>query len=389
MSINNYRTSLMILLSASILMSCADKLEESDSNNGSLSVVASNLKAVQNEYVPASISDDGNNSIGGADDSTSSAISSDPNKDICAGLDFTACQPRLIRAYLMFGRAAVALTSQIVVSVAGNLSQTPNNSSGVIQIPEKNLTVKYNKRSLLDYDFLILSGNIPVGRVSANPKLYNVQFDTEILDQGKPGSRGGKIDIQVKFTDSQHWFSQISVSDLHCNPSKPDDPTAARIAVTRNAGLWSGQSMFYNGIAAQFSTVKSCSQTASDATGLAIYTDFVADHIAAKAALYMMKRTETSTANIQNFGFSGLCSNYPDFCQGLATANSTTVSALSTYLGGMSNPYCVQRGTATVTFNSNCSSLSPSVANQAFQANDKWVSPSVFYQTSVVIPSSL
>ncbi len=390
MLIKNFNKMCLTFLMSGLFFGCDSKLDDSANNNAAMSVVSANLKAVQNDYVPESIKDNGDkNQTAAAGAPASSAISSDGSKDICAGLDFTACQPRLIRAYLLFGQAAVFLTEQMVEQVAQDLAQTPNNSSGTVQIPDKNLTIQYKKRSLLDYDFLILSGNIPVGRVSASPTLYDIQLDAGVLDQGKPGSRGGKLDIQVNFTDITHWHSQITVTDMSCNVKKPDDPTSARISVTRNADMWSGQSMFYNGIAGALATTKTCSLIPNDNTGLAIYTDFVADHIAAKAALYMMKRSEANTASIQNFGFNGLCNNYSDLCQALATSGSTTPSAIAAYLAGMSNPYCVQRGTSTVTFNSDCHSLSPNVASQAFLPNANWIAPSVFYQMSIVIPPSL
>src|SRR5689334_14314920 len=94
-----------------VLAACAPKKEMSPDE--SLSLATANLKAVEAEYVPESISDTG------ATVSTSATTSAN---DICAGVDFVQCQPRLIRAYLLYGRASVALTLKVVTDVAKQLA---------------------------------------------------------------------------------------------------------------------------------------------------------------------------------------------------------------------------------------------------------------------------
>lgn len=387
------RFALPILVAAFSAIGCSEAPKNEDSNNEVIAAVASKLKTVEENYLPESIQETGSASAASLKSNAplSNRVSAQDD-DICAGLNIIECQPRLIRAYIMYGKGAVALTHQVVLSVARDLSNAPNNSTGVINVPEKNLKVEYNKRTVLDFDFLISQGSVPVGRVSANSDLYKIQFDLGVLEKDKPGSRGGKIEISVKYNKSSDWTSQVTVSNLLCNPNKPDDPETARISVSRKDGIWKGRSMFYNGIAAAYSGQKSCDTPASDDTGLVTYTDFVANSQAAKAAIYVMKRNETSTTDIQNFGFNLLCTNYPDLCLNLATALSTTPNEVAAFLGQMSNPYCVVRGSPAVTWNSDCRSQSAAVADAPFIADQTgelaWVTPIDFYQLEVTIPTT-
>jgi hypothetical protein len=375
------RNLINVIAVAGLLAAC-DGQPIIDTEGDGFSVTTTNLQSVEEEFVPQSITEDS-----GA--STSSVRTSSSSEDICEGVDIIECQPRLIRAYLLIGKSAVAITHKIVLSVARDLRNAPDNSSGVIQVTDQNITVEYKKRSLLDYDFLVLKNGVPAGRVSANPQLFNIQFDLNIVDADKADSRGGKIDVQVQFTDRKHWNSIVTVTGTECNPLKPDDPTNGRIAVTRTGEIWTAQAMFYNGIAADYSGTKSCATPATDATGLVFYNDVVADHQAAKAALYMMKRTETSTANIENFGLPGICSSYADLCQAIATALGVTTTDLNTHLGTLGNPWCVKRGSREVSFNNDCSALSSEVAATPFLPNGSWMSPYDFYRLDITIPEHL
>lgn len=387
------RMPLPILVAALSALGCSEAPKDDESTNEVIAAVASKLKIVEENYLPESIQETGTASAASLkSNALLSNRASVEDEDICAGLNIIECQPRLIRAYIMSGKGAVALTHMVVLSVARDLSNAPNNSTGVINLPEKNLRVEYNKRTVLDFDFLLSQGSIPVGRVSANADVYTIQFDLGVLEKDKPGSRGGKIEISVDYNKSSDWTSQVTVSNLLCNPNKPDDPETARISVNRKDGVWKGRSIFYNGIAAAYSAQKSCDTLPSDDTGLVTYTDFVADSKAAKAAIYVMKRNETSTTDIQNFGFNLLCTNYPDLCQNLATALSSTPQAVDAFLGQMTNPYCVVRGSPAVTWNSDCRSQSAAVADSPFisdlTGSLAWVSPLDFYQLEVSIPTT-
>ncbi len=385
---NILKSSISITAIAGLAFGCSPK-DTSNDNAQALAAVSSHLTSVHDNYVPASIHDDGSSSAPVDSGATSSAISTDPNHDICANLSIAECQARLLRAYLLYGRAAVGLTGQIIGSVAGDLAKAPDNSSGTFTSVADNVTIQYKKQSLLEFDFLLISGSTPVGHISSHSGKYDIQLNSTVLDKAKPGSRGGMIDIQVQFTDLTHWTSQISVTGVQCNVSKPTDPTTGRITVTRNDQIWNGQSVFYNGISGEFNNSATCADQASDNNGLVIYTDFVADHVAAKAALYLMKRSETSTASIQNYGFNEMCTNYPDLCGRLATSISSTPSAVATYLNSIQNPYCLKAGAPTVAWNSDCSSSSQAVSGHAFTPASGWMTPSDFYQMQIVIPSSL
>lgn len=384
------KTMLLVAIISLLHVACAPNKNDSNENDPAIEAMSSQLKSMGDEFLPASIYDDGRASS--SSKISANKLSTNTNHqhdDICAGVDFIECQPRLIRAYLQMGREGVYTTQKIVSDVARSLSGVGNNTSGEFRSNENGYSISYNKRSSTDFDFLILENNISIGRVSAQNGNYNVQFDLNVIDKNKADSNGGKVDIQVKLTDSTHWQSQITFSGLKCNVNKPDDPETARIYVVRNGDIWNAQSSFYNGIGAQYNGTKSCSTPASDVTGVVIYTNLVADRTAAKAAMYLLRRNEQSVANLQNFGINNYCQNYPDLCQSLATASGQSTAAVATYLGALQNPYCVHRGNAQVFFNSDCSNVSAAVAQAPLLANTTFLSPYEFYRLNISIPNQL
>ncbi|GEM_PF-4203454 len=384
------KTMLLVAIISLLHVACAPNKNDSTENDPAIEAMSSQLRSVGDEFLPASVYEDGRASTSAKISANKLATNSNnQNNDICAGVDFIECQPRLIRAYLQMGRESVYTTQRIVSDVARSLSGVSNNTSGEFRSTENGYSIAYNKRSSTDFDFLILENNVSIGRVSAQNGNYNVQFDLNVLDKNKADSNGGMVDIQVKLTDSTHWESQITFSGLKCNVNKPDDPETARIFVVRKGDLWTAQSGFYNGIGAQYNGTKSCSTPASDATGVVIYTNLVADRTAAKAAMYLMRRNEHSVAQLQNFGINNYCQNYPDLCQSLATASGQSTQAVAAFLGALQNPYCVHRGNAQVFWNSDCSNVSAAVAQEPLLPNTSFLSPYDFYRLNIVIPNQL
>lgn len=383
------KTMLLISIFSLLHVACAPSKNESNENDPAIEAMSSQLRSMGDEFLPASVYEDGRASTSAKISSNKLTKNNNQNDDICAGVDFIECQPRLIRAYLQMGREGVYTTQKMVADVARGLSGVGNNSSGEFRSNENGYSISYNKRSSTDFDFLILENNVSVGRVSAQNGNYNVQFDLNVIDKNKPDSNGGKVDIQVKFTDSTHWESQITFTGLKCNVNKPDDPETARIFVVRKGDIWTAQSGFYNGIGAQYNGTKSCSTPASDTTGVVIYTNLVADRTAAKAAMYLMRRNEQSVAQLQNFGINSYCQNYPDLCQSLASATGQSTSAVTMFLGALQNPYCVHRGNAQVFWNSDCSNVSAAVAQEALLPNMSFLSPYEFYRLNIAIPNQL
>lgn len=385
------KTMLLVAIISLLHVACAPSKNESNENDPAIEAMSSQLKSMGDEFLPASIYEDGRSAT------SSSKINSNKlgthtnsqNDDICAGVDFIECQPRLIRAYLQWGREGVYTTQKMVSDVARSLAGVSNNTSGEFRSNENGFSISYNKRSSTDFDFLILENNVSIGRVSAQNGNYNVQFDLNVIDKNKAGSNGGKVDIQVKLTDNTHWESQITFTGVKCNVNKPEDPETARIFVVRKGDIWNAQSSFYNGISGQYTGTKSCSTPASDVTGVVIYTNLVADRTAAKAAMYLLRRNEQSVSQLQNFGINRYCQNYPDLCQSLATATGQSTSAVATYLGALQNPYCVHRGNAQVFFNSDCSNVSAAVAQEALLPNNSFLSPYEFYRLNISIPNQL
>lgn len=365
------------------------KEEKNNTEDPAIGAMSSQLQSVGDEFLPASVNENGVATMSVQNASNKLSRLDSNTKDICAGVEFIECQPRLIRAYLQIGREGVYSTQRLVSGIARSLSGVQDGTSGEFRDDAKNVRITYSKRSAVDFDVLMFEGNVPAGRISAKSGVYNIQFDMGIVDKDKPGNLGGKMDIQVNYVDRTNWDSQITITGIGCNPAKPEDPETARLHVTRKGDVWHAQSMFYNGLAGYYAGAKSCSVKGNDTTGLVIYTDLVADSTAAKAALYLLRRNEQSVAQLQNYGINSYCQNYPDLCQSLATAIGQSASNVSTHFTGLKNNYCVHRGNSQVFWNNDCNNVSATIASTPLSQNSQFLSPFDFYRLNVVIPNSL
>ena len=370
---------------------CGDQPKEDEEyakQDAALMQLAGNLKAIDDEFVPESISDETPEVLA----KLSGVQGKAQDDDICGDLDLMECQPRLLRFYVRTARVMFGFSHLIVRDVARGLGQLPNGSSGTMHIEKDNVTIQYNKISFLDFELLLKQGERPVGYIKVEEGHYNLRFDIAVLEQDNPQSKGGKISVDVTFTDRQNWQTEITVTDTLCDVTDPDDPEAAYLRVGRDSGLWKGVTMFYHGATASFEDV-TCDSTSTDDTSMVIYTDFVANRRAAKAAMYFMKRNETSTANIGNFGLDGFCGHYPDLCQALGEAeglpSETAGQQIAAHLANFSNPYCAQRGSRDITWNDDCSAVSSEVSAAPLQDGSDFMTPSQFYQHSVPIPENL
>lgn len=379
---------ILIATAALLFIGCGEQPKENDTGeDAALSAAASQLKTLEEEFIPESISDDGSLQTSSASGNLSKG--SPDSDDICKDLDFIECQPRLIRAYLRYGRLSVAMTYKIVKDVALALKDTPNNSSGRVTLEDENLVIEFQKTSFKKFQFLVISGIEPVGYVSADNGSYHIQFNISALEKDDMNSKGGKIDIQVNYTDRKNWESQLAINDVLCDTFDPASPEAVSIGVQRQQGIWKGQTLLYSGIAAAPEADKSCDLAPSDENGVAIYTEFVANRSVAKAGMYLMKRTKADVSDIQNFGINSYCTNYPDNCLKMAHDLGTTQEDLTAYLNTFVNPYCMRRGSKNVTFNDDCSDVSADVANASYLPNASWMTPLDFYQMTIELPTGL
>jgi len=383
-----YLTGLLLVSS-----SCSEQPRQDDElakQDAALTALAGNLKAIDDEFVPPSVSDESTQVLSKASGSIRSKAESD---DICGTLDFIECQPRLLRFYIRTARLTFGFSRLIVLDVARGMGGIPDGSTGSIHIAAEDVTVNYRKTSFLDFELLLKKANRSVGFIKVEPGHYELRFDIATLEAGNPDSKGGKIAIDVEYLDQGNWNTEITVTDTLCDPENPDDPEAAYLNVSRIGGLWKGLTTFYHGASARFDQPLTCDSPASDQNSMTIYTDFVANKVAAKAALYFMRRNETSMANVASFGLNGLCGKYPDLCQSLGvslglpadTAGQTVANHFSQFV----NSYCAQRGSRDIQWNNTCSAVAPEVADAPLQNGSSWMAPSVFSQLSISIPDAV
>lgn len=389
------RTNCLITCLTGVLLlasGCGDQPkqdEEYAKQDAALAALAGNLKSIDDEFVPESISDESPEALA----KPGGVLSKAQEDDICGDLDFMECQPRLLRFYVRTARLMFGFSHLIVRDVARGLGHLPDGSTGTMHIEKDNVTVQYRKTSFLNFELLLKQADRPVGFIKVEEGHYELRFDIAILEQDNPQSKGGKIAVDVTFKNRESWQTEIQISDTLCDPADADDPEAAYLRVGRDNGLWKGVTMFYNGAAASFEEEITCETPRNDQNGLVIYTDFVANRRAAKAAMYFMRRNETDTQNISEFGLNGFCGHYADLCQSLGVALGLPVDTagqqVATHLSQFGNPYCAQRGSRDITWNDDCSAVSNEVSAAPLQDGSDWMAPSEFYQMSVPIPETV
>jgi hypothetical protein len=360
-------------------LACSKKPVANNSDDQQVSILSSNLKMVEKGFLPESIADDGTQSQSLANKSS--------DDDICKDLDFVECQPRLIRAYLRYGKSAVTTVNSIVTSISNDLAKTGEVSSGTIS-SENQVTIIFNKQSHTDFELILLKANQPAGRILASPNLYIIQLDMALVDNKDSETKAGKLEMKVSYENEQSWHSTLTFTELPCNSLKPEDPQTAMIEVSRAGGKWVGQSALYNSTSGDFHIAKSCSNTATPENGLIVLTEFVADAHVAKASIYFFKGSDNRTEYSQ-FGINNYCENYPDRCQSLADSFGSTPQLVDQHLNQFTNPYCVRRGSAVVTWNSSCENESSIVSESVFVKSSQWTSPLGFSQLKIVIPAQL
>ncbi len=373
------------------MVGCDEKPKDDGSvakQDAALSALASNLNDVDNEFVPESLK------VSNSQSKSQSKLVQGKTKedDICEDGELFDCQPKLLKFYVKTARETFRFSRKLILDIAHNMGSAPDGSSGVIKLKD-GITVEYNKKSFLKFDLLLKEKGQSIGYISVKNGEYDIRLDMDVIDKANPDSNGGLFEIAVKFTDRKHWQTNLHITNTHCDESDPSDPEALRIEVNRNDTTWVGQSTIYSPRATIDKATVSCSSPVDDSTAIVMYTDFVGNSTATKSALYMMRRNETSTAQINEYGIDGLCTKYPDLCQSLGLqlgyAANVAGTEVANYLGQFSNPFCVQHGSSDVIWNSDCSSSSAEVGSASFRANSDWITPSDFYQMSVELPDSL
>lgn len=348
---------LVIVITA---VSCGKKSESTSANSDPTitAVVVANLNTVGTSYSP---------------DSLKSSTGVKLMADLCAGTDLFGCQPRLIKEYIFFSKQLLAAVRMMMEGVGKGLGHLADGAKGTVTVSDLPQTsIIYKKISDTVYDVIMVNttSTDTFLDISVNGNVYSLKWNFERTPSALKNAdtpTQGSLDAVVTYTDANNWTSNIAFLGMACNVLEPRAPERIRIIMSKSNSMWSGKAMLYNGRWAYDDNVVSCNSTENDLRSMNLYTDFVGNQTAAKAKVYMMRRSVSNFNNDETYALSNFLNTYN-------TGWSINLSAYS-------NPFCTT-GPTNITWNNECSGTSSDVASASFGLVSDWVQPNVFYLES-------
>ena len=369
----------------STFVGCGEQQEDDElraQRDAALSALADDLGGVEKTFVPESLE------INDALVSQLKAKAASDDVHLCEDDELLECQAKLLRFYIQSARYGFRFSQTAIASLARDFGEVPDGSSIEINLPD-NVKVEFQKTSTLVFKLLFTQNDVGVGFIDVNDRDFDIRLNMDILAKDDPNSQGGMFQAKINYEAASKWETTLHVSDVKCNSEDPDDLKGFRIEVNKNQELWSGKAYAYAPLAVVKDSERSCDTPVTDATGMVVYTDFIGNGVATKASIYMLNRSETSTASIQSYGVDDLCTNYPAICDLIADEESTTSGAVDAYLSTFKNTHCLKAGSKDIVWDSDCSDVSGAISTLPLSTNDSWIKPIDFYQMSVEIPASL
>ena len=374
---------LSVALSVCVLSSCSEEKSEvmTISSSNFATTATSNMETIDNDFVPDSMDADATSS-GSMANTILRASSDDP----CEGTDLFGCQPRLVKLYLRTSRSFFRSARQFISEMGTNLGQLVDGSSGVANMSD-GTTIHYSKVSATEWEVLAVTSGGTFFDVSILGNVYTLKID----NNNRPETTGdsSKLEIVVNYTDNSNWQVTSTILGSSCNDSDPQAPERIRVIIAKANGMHTGKAMLYSPRWAYFQGNSSCALDIEDDYTMDLYTDFVASSSAAKAKVYMMKRTVSEVADIANYPMSAMCDVYfANFGFGDATSCSTLFAAFGFDLSSYPNPFCTT-GRNHADWGSDCSDVDTTISSASFSASSNWTAPAAFYLEAITLRSSL
>ena len=367
-----YRHTQALILIYSLLLAISGcGKDTATGSGGGVSRLANQISDISGHLVPQSLSFTQTLAATGAGE-VYGALNSDP----CNGGDLFACQPVLVRIYISLNKMFSDQATAILTVVSSKLGVLADGATG--GVTETDAIIYYSKVN--DGNFSILAKTNPGGAPFFYASLAGSVFTVKIDIANMPGGTGGGgptqgvFEITGTYTDTDSWNVITHMAGMDCQADDVGAPGSLRVQVTKANGVWKGKTMMYN---PQFgaSGGTNCATPVTDSTAMTLYTDFVADDLAAKASVYAMKRNHGTVADINSFALKDLGNIY-------SLPPGTNLSAYS-------NPFCNPSSSNTAIWGNSCGAISAAVAAADFSPSTDWVAPSSFYPIALTLPSSL
>ncbi len=340
------------------------------SSSSGVSGVLTNLSIILSNYTPDSLS------------YSSARLQSEGP---CEGYNLFSCQPVLLRLYIDMQKMILTMAKEIVNHTQQKIDSVPDGSEETGVTVPNGMTLDYKKTTSSKFSILLKKDSTPVLYLDVDGNNYTIKTNVNVMSEGQ---RPGMLEASIVYESETSWTAAVLLANMGCDYSDVQRPDVMKIIMTRNADLWKGKAMMYN---PRWLVVNpTCETEITDDIAMNFYTDFVADSAAAKANVYMMKRTVTSVDSITNYGFNALCTNgtIPTLI-----CNSNNVFGVSGKLSDgivvYVNPFCNPDTTDIAEWSNTCSSYSQTVSDAEFGSSSDWIIPSGLFNLSVVVPESL
>ena len=331
----------------------------------------SQMTSIGDAFLPSSLDFDSESSKRRSGRANQDVVGAAQMGNPCEGYDLFGCQPVLLRLYLSVSHRLFAQSTQIVGQVGSHLGNVADGDTGEQAIGDGS-TVYYDKTDSTHYSILRKDA------AGTSRTYITVSGQATTLQVAGPGGGNGPSDIQIRlnFTDDDTWTLEFLGVAAPCNNDDVRAPERFRIAISRDGAVWTGKAMLY--MPRWMDQNPTCNTTPTDETSMLLYTDFVADDLAAKASIYMLQRDQVSLADIENFGMDQICTNYPSIC-------GQSPPSLSEY----QNPFCNAASTDVAVWSDDCTSVSTTVGAAPFGLASDWTTPNALYQETFALPASL
>lgn len=381
----------LVLILALSIFSCKKEEEEEVSTAatpGFADETVTELNSVSTNFIPDSMATSSSSSslksrFGGSDGPLYAG-----DDDPCTGTDLFGCQPRLVKLYVANSKYMFDATTAFLTVFSRHLGLIPDGESGVVNMSDGS-SLHFSKTSASDWSILSTNSAGTFLDFSASSGGYNMKMDFS-KNPDTTEDDIGVFEIDVDYTSATSWSVEVTIIGQECNSDDVRAPERIRILINYDGAFSTGKAMLYSPRWAVFGTEPTCSTTVTDSTALALYTDFVAHNTAAKAKVYMMKRTVSDMSSMDPYDMNNLCDTYYD---NFGQANAANCEAAFLIWAGLNmddypNPFCTT-GPDHADWGSNCLGTAANVAVTAYGSSSDWTLPSAFYSEVISLRSTL
>lgn len=352
---------LLMTLFLFLAVGCDDS---SETETSPLTPIFNNLNAIQGDFLPESMAVAGIQKRAEDDDICA----------FCAGDDlcFFQCQPAIVKRSLWMGKIWLQSGNMLINALAPHFKNIPDGTTDHFQDGDE--FIQYKKVD--DTTFSIRSS------VSGKTLFYIDVKENQYTIKGDD-SEEIPFELIINYTDQQNWTMEAVATTRTCNADMPKDPERFYITITRNDQLWSGNVIFQN--PRTFAADEATCSDGDATTAFNLYTQFVANKKAAKAASYSVKQTVTDY-KFSTFGLDQICKQYYDTpLWGNQSDDTFCPAAFDSY----QNDFCFKPNSNEALWNNNCSDNSE-ISAASYLPESSWrFTPDQFHQYTITLPDTL